>query len=170
MALLPFGPIHVVAVRALPVPERVRVAGRLWGLVLHRRRRRRSLYRGHGRARRLTVRAAARVMARLVGIIDAVAVLGAVHNSHVVVADAALVLAVFIIPCSSAVLHLGCGAIARRMSRELIALGLSARGGGEVLETRCVWLTGVLARFCDLAVEQEVAAMTCVATSASATG
>ena len=44
-------------------------------------------------------------MARLIRIIDAVAVLGAVHNSHVVVADAALVLTVFIITRAAAVLH-----------------------------------------------------------------
>ena len=104
MALLPFGPIDVVAVRALPVAERVGVAGRLlWWL--HRRRRRRLLYRGHGRTRRLTVRAAAAVVPRLVGIVDAVAVLRAVDDAHVVVSYPARVLAVFIITRAAAVLH-----------------------------------------------------------------
>ena len=107
MALLPFGPVDVVAISALPVAKNMWVVRRLWGLVLrlHRRRRRRLRRRGHGRARRLTVGAAARVMARLVGIIYAIAVLRAVHDPHIVVADAAHILAIFIIPCSAAVLH-----------------------------------------------------------------
>ena len=74
-------------------------------LRLHRRRRRRSLYRGHGRARRLTVRAAAAVMARLIRIVDAVAVLRAVDDAHVVVSHSTRVLAVFIITRAAAVLH-----------------------------------------------------------------
>ena len=78
-------------------------------LRLHRRRRRRLLYRGHGRARRLTVRAAATVMPCLIRVIYSIAVLGPVYNSHIMVAHPRHVLAVFIIPCAAAVLHLGCG-------------------------------------------------------------
>ena len=74
-------------------------------LRLHRRRRRRLLYRGHGRARRLAVRAAAAVVARLVGVVDAVAVLRAIDDAHVVVAHSTRVLAVFIITRAAAVLH-----------------------------------------------------------------
>ena len=87
--------------------HRRRPRGRLRCLVLrlHRRRRRRLLYRGHGRARRLTVRAAATVMPCLIGIVDAVAVLRAVYHAHVVVAHATRVLAVFIITGAAAVLH-----------------------------------------------------------------
>ena len=44
-------------------------------------------------------------MARLVRIVDAVAVLRPVHDAHVVVADATRVLAVFIITRAAAVLH-----------------------------------------------------------------
>ena len=130
MALLPFGPIHIVAISALPVSERVGVAGRLRCLVLrlHRRRGRRLLYRGHGRARRLTVRAAATVMPCLIRVIYSIAVLGPVYNSHIMVAHPRHVLAVFIIPCAAAVLHLaavlsrGGGAAAATL------LGSSARG------------------------------------------
>jgi len=74
-------------------------------LRLHRRRRRRLLRRGHGGTRRLTVRAAARVMARLIRIIYAVAVLRAVDDAHVVVAHSRCILAVFIITRAAAVLH-----------------------------------------------------------------
>ena len=81
----------------------------------------------------MTVGAAAAIVSRLIRIVHAIAVLGTVHNSHVVVADAALVLTVFIIPCSAAVLHLGCGAIARRAAVAATALGPSARGDGVVL-------------------------------------
>ena len=107
VALLPFGPVDVVAVRALPIAKRMRVVLGLRGLVLrlHGRRRRRRRPRGHGRARRLTVRAAATIVSSLVRIIYSIAVLGTVHNSHVVVADAALVLTVFIITRAAAVLH-----------------------------------------------------------------
>ena len=69
------------------------------------RRRRRLSYRGHGRARRLAIRAAAAVVARLVGIVDAVAVLRAVDDAHVVVAHAARVLAVLVVARAAAVLH-----------------------------------------------------------------
>ena len=92
-----------------------------------RRRRRRELLRRHGRARRLLVRAASRVMARLVGIINAVAVLGPVDDAHVVVAHAACVLAVFIITGAAAVLH-----------------RCLPRGDGVVLGDQ-VWLTRFLA-------------------------
>ena len=139
VALLPFGPVHIIAISTLPVAERVRVVRRLWGLWglvlrLRRRRRRRRRPRGHGRARRLTVGAAARVMPRLVGIVHAIAVLGTVHNSHIMVADAAHVLAVFIIPCSAAVLH--CAAVLARGggAAAVTVLGPSAQW---CWETRC---------------------------------
>ena len=166
VTLLPFGPIHIIAVRTLPVAERMRVAGRLRCLVLrlHRRRRRRLRRRGHGRARRLTVGAAAAIVPRLIRVIYSIAVLGPVYNSHIMVAHPRHVLAVFIIPCSAAVLHLGCGAIARRSS---------CRGDGVGIErARWCWRPGVagaLARFCDLVAVREVAAMTREATSACAT-
>ena len=155
VALRPFGPVDVVAVRALPVADGVRVVGRLWGLWglwglilrLHRRRRRRRWPRGHGRARRLTVRAASTIMARLVGIIDAVAVLRPVDDAHIMVSHSTRVLAVFIIARAAAVLHYACTA---------------APAWGW--ETRCGWRF-FLARFCDVAAEREVAAMTCEATS-----
>ena len=103
MTLLPFGPIDVVAISALPVAERVRVVGRLWRR--HRRRRRRLSYRGRGRARRLTVRAAAAVVSRLIRIVDAVAVLRAVDDAHVVVAHSRRILAVLVVARAAAVLH-----------------------------------------------------------------
>ena len=103
VALLPFGPIHIITISALPISERVLVVRRLrWR---HRRRRRRSLYRGHGRARRLTVRAAAAVVSRLIRIVDAVAVLRAVDDAHVVVAHPRRVLAVLVVARAAAVLH-----------------------------------------------------------------
>ena len=135
MALLPFGPIDIVAVSALPVAKHVRVVRRLWRR--HRRRRRRLSRRGHGRARRLTVRAAARVMPCLIGIIYSIAVLGPVDDAHVVVADAAHVLAVFIITGAAAVLHLAvvlCS-VARRQRWDR-ARGATAWGWGW--ETSCL--------------------------------
>ena len=74
-------------------------------LRLHRRRRRRLLRRGHGGTRRLTVRAAARVMARLIRIIYAVAVLRAVDDAHVVVAHSRCILAVLVVARAASVLH-----------------------------------------------------------------
>ena len=140
VALLPFGPIHIVAISALPVSERVGVAGRLRCLVLrlHRRRRRRLLRRGHGGTRRLTVRAAARVMPRLVRIVDAVAVLRAVDDAHVVVAHATRVLAVFIITRAAAVLHLGVTAVLS--SRSVRQRWDRARGDGVGLGDQCLAL------------------------------
>ena len=87
--------------------HRRRPRGRLRCLVLrlHRRRRRRLLYRGHGRARRLTVRAAAAIVSSLVRIGDAVAVLRAVHNSHIMVAHSRCILAVLVVARAAAVLH-----------------------------------------------------------------
>ena len=73
--------------------------------MLYGRRRRRLSRRGHGRARRLTVGAAAAIVPRLIRVIYSIAVLRAVDNSHIVVADAAHVLAVFIITGAAAVLH-----------------------------------------------------------------
>ena len=135
VALRPFGPVDVVAVRALPVADGVRVVWGLWGLILRlhrrRRRRRRELLRRHGRARRLLVRAASRVMARLVGIIDAVAVLRAVDDAHIMVSHSTRVLAVFIIARAAAVLH-----------------RCLHRGAGVVLGDQ-VWLALFLAQFCD---------------------
>ena len=171
MTLLPFGPIDVVAVGTLPVAERVRVVRRLlWALRclvlrLHRRRRRRLLRRGHGRARRLTVRAASTVVPRLIRIIYAIAVLGPVHDSHITVADAAHVLAVFIITGAAAVLHRACCVLFSAARRQRWDRALGAKEWGW--ETRCV--AGALARFCDLVAVREVAAMTREATSACAT-
>ena len=110
VALRPFGPVDVVAVRALPVADGVgvvRCLWGLWGLVLrrHRRRRRRRRHRGHGRARRLRIRAASTIMARLVRVVDAVAVLRAVDDAHIMVSYSTRVLAVFIITGAAAVLH-----------------------------------------------------------------
>ena len=136
MALLPFGPIHIVAISALPVSERVGVAGRLRCLVLrlHRRRRRRLLYRGHGRARRLTVRAAATVMPCLIRVIYSIAVLGPVYNSHIMVAHPRHVLAVFIIPCAAAVLHRAAVLARGGGAAAVTVLGPSAQW---CWETRC---------------------------------
>ena len=53
----------------------------------------------------MRIRAASTIVASLVGIVDAVAVLRAVHDAHIMVADAARVLAVFIITRAAAVLH-----------------------------------------------------------------
>ena len=53
----------------------------------------------------MTVRAASTIMARLVGVVDAVAVLRPVVDAHVVVAHPRRVLAVFIITGAAAVLH-----------------------------------------------------------------
>ena len=103
VALLPFGPIDIITISTLPVSKSVRVVGRLRRR--HRRRRRRDAWRGHGRARRLAVRAAAAIVPRLVGIVDAVAVLRAVHDAHVVVSDSTRVLAVLVVARAAAVLH-----------------------------------------------------------------
>ena len=51
------------------------------------------------------IRAASRVMARLVGIVDAVAVLRPVHDAHIMVSHSTRVLAVFIVARAAAVLH-----------------------------------------------------------------
>ena len=108
----------------------------LWGLVLrrHRRRRRRRRHRGHGRARRLRISAASTVMARLVGIIDAVAVLRPVDDAHVMVSHSRRVLAVFIIARAAAVLH-------RCSYRAATAWGWETRVWlrffGAVLRPRC---------------------------------
>ena len=136
VALLPLGPVHVVAISTLPVPKKVRVVGRLWWR--HRRRRRRLSRRGHGRARRLTVRAAATVMPCLIGIVDAVAVLRAVYHAHVVVAHATRVLAVFIITRAAAVLHLGVTAVLS--SRSVRQRWDRARGDGVGLGDQCLAL------------------------------
>ena len=53
----------------------------------------------------MAVRAAAAIVPRLVGIINAVAVLRAVDDAHVVVAHSRCILAVFIITRAAAVLH-----------------------------------------------------------------
>ena len=79
----------------------------------------------------MTVRAAARVMPCLIGIIYSIAVLGPVDDAHVVVADAAHVLAVFIITGAAAVLHLAvvlCS-VARRQRWDR-ARGATAWGWG----------------------------------------
>ena len=81
----------------------------------------------------MRISAASTIMARLVRVVDAVAVLGPVHNSHIMVADAARVLAVFIIARAAAVLH--------RCLRQ--------RGAAWGWETRCAG--AFLARFCDVA-------------------
>ena len=132
MALLPFGPIDVVAISALPVAHNVRVVGRLrrhlW------RRRRRLLYRGHGRARRLTVGAAATVMPCLIRVIYSIAVLGPVYNSHIMVAHPRHVLAVFIIPCATAVLHRAAVLARGGGAAAVTVLGPSAQW---CWETRC---------------------------------
>ena len=103
VALLPFGPIDIVAISTLPVSHCVRVVRRLWWHLW--RRRRRSLYRGHGRARRLAVRAAAAVVPRLIRIVYPIAVLRAVDDAHVVVSDSRRVLAVLVVARTAAVLH-----------------------------------------------------------------
>ena len=153
VALLPLGPVHVVAISTLPVSHNVRVVRRLrW---LYGRRRRRLSYRGHGRARRLAVRAAAAVVSRLIRVIYSIAVLGPVYNSHIMVAHPRHVLAVFIIPCAAAVLH------------RAAVLCSAARRQRWDPETRVAG--AFLAVLRQVAAEPEVAAMTCVATSASAT-
>ena len=86
-------------------------------------------------------------MARLVRVVDAVAVLRPVDDAHIMVSHSTRVLAVFIITGAAAVLH-----------------RCLPRGDGVVLGDQ-VWLTRFLAQFCDLAAEREVAAMTCEATS-----
>ena len=104
MTLLPFGPVDVITISTLPISHNMRVVRRLlWWR--HRRRRRRLLYRGHGRARRLGIRAASTIMARLVGVVDAVAVLRPVHDAHIMVSHSTRVLAVFIVARAAAVLH-----------------------------------------------------------------
>ena len=132
MALLPLGPINVVAISTLPVSHNVRVVGRLrrhlW------RRRRRSLYRGHGRARRLAVRAAAAIVSRLIRVIYSIAVLGPVYNSHIMVAHPRHVLAVFIIPCAAAVLHRAAVLARGGGAAAVTVLGPSAQW---CWETRC---------------------------------
>ena len=84
----------------------------------------------------MTVGAAARVMARLVGIIYAIAVLRAVHDPHIVVADAAHILAIFIITGAAAVLHRACCVLfsAARRQRWDRARGATAWGW----ETSCL--------------------------------
>ena len=136
VALLPLGPVHVVAISTLPVSHNVRVVRRLRCLVLrlHRRRGRRLLYRGHGRARRLTVRAAATVMPCLIRVIYSIAVLGPVYNSHIMVAHPRHVLAVFIIPCAAAVLHRAAVLARGGGAAAVTVLGPSAQW---CWETRC---------------------------------
>ena len=75
----------------------------------------------------MSISAASTIMARLVRVVDAVAVLGPVDDAHVVVAHAACVLAVFIITGAAAVLH-----------------RCLPRGDGVVLGDQ-VWLTRFLA-------------------------
>ena len=94
------------------------------------------LNRRHGRARRLTVRAAATVMPCLIRVIYSIAVLGPVYNSHIMVAHPRHVLAVFIIPCAAAVLHRACCVLfsAARRQRWDRARGATAWGW----ETSCL--------------------------------